>query len=71
MLLDAAALELVVVRPVVSCDPALRTHASSTSHSSSTTVRSRIKLLLVSSTSVNTTQPVLGCRVNMTEDGCA
>jgi hypothetical protein len=45
------------------------TYASSTNHSSSTTVRSLMKLLVVSTTSWNITHPVDGCLVNITELG--
>jgi len=45
------------------------TYADSTNHSSSTTVKSLIKLFVVSTTSWNITHPVDGCLVNITELG--
>lgn len=72
VLLDPASAERIEMRSVINhTSPRSRrdTHASSTSHSSSITVRSRMKLLVVSTTSWYITQPVDGCRVNMTDDG--
>lgn len=69
MLFDATALELVIMWSDVSSSKEVGAYASSTSQSSSTTVRSRIKLFVVSTTSWKMTHPVDGWRVNMTEEG--
>lgn len=71
VLLQASSLECIVMWSThqLYSSVGMITHANSTNHSSSTTVRSRMKLFVVSTTSWNMTHPVDGCLVNITELG--